>query len=337
MQPLKRLAAALATLAALSLASPAQALPPACEGQDLIAALSAAESAALEQAANAVPFPQGNLWRATRDGQTLTILGTYHLDDPRHAATIATVLPDLDAATRLLVEAGPEEEAQLMERVGRDTSLILLPDGQSLIDILPPDDWATLAAAMNTRGMPGFMAARFRPWYISVLLSVPACAMPTAAENNGLDKQLITLATERGLAIQALEPFDTAFRIFETMPMEAQIGMIRSSLALESQAEDQMATLAAAYFRQDSRILWEFLRRVTLALPGMTPEQVEADFAAMEDALMTRRNRAWIPVIEQAAAAGPVFVAFGALHLSGTDGVLNLLAQSGWHLERLPL
>jgi uncharacterized protein len=327
----------LALTAGIALPVAAFALPPACEGQDLIAALPTADRAALERAANAVPYPQGNLWRATRDGQTVTILGTYHLDDPRHADTIAAVLPDLEAATRLLVEAGPDEEAQLMEKVGRDTSLILLPDGQSLIDILPPDDWSTLAAAMNARGMPGFMAARFRPWYISVLLSVPACAIPSAAENNGLDKQLITLATDLGLPVQALEPFDTAFRIFETMPMDAQIGMIRSSLALETQAEDQMATLAAAYFRQDSRIIWEFLRRVTLALPGMTPEQVEAEFAAMEGALMNERNRAWIPVIETAAADGPLFVAFGALHLSGAQGVLNLLAQAGWQLERLPL
>lgn len=334
---MKRLAAALVALAALILPAPPARAVTGCEGQDMIAALPDTDRAALEAAARAVPYPQGNLWRATRDGMTVTLLGTYHLDDPRHAATMAAIGPDLDAATRLLVEAGPEEEAQLMQTVGRDTSLILLPDGQSLMDMLPPDDWATLAAAMSARGMPGFMAARFRPWYVSVLLSVPACALPAAAENNGLDKQLVAGAQERGLPVQALEPFDTAFRIFETMPMEAQLGMIRSSLALESQAEDQMATLAAAYFRQDSRIIWEFLRRVTLALPGMTPETVEAEFAAMEEALMNARNRAWIPVIEAAASEGPVFAAFGALHLSGDQGVLNLLDLAGWRLERLPL
>ncbi|QYK40780.1 MAG: TraB/GumN family protein [Paracoccaceae bacterium] len=327
----------LAATALLALALPAVAIGAECAGQDMIAALPADERAALERVAQAVPYPQGNLWRATRDGQTVTILGTYHLDDPRHAATVETVTPDLAAATRLLVEAGPDQEAELMEYVGRNTSLILLPDGQSLPDLLPPDDWETLSQAMRARGLPGFMAARFRPWYISVLLAVPPCAMPAATLGDGLDKRLIDIATARGLPVEALEPFDTAFRIFETMPMEAQIGMIRSSLALEPRAEDQMATLAAAYFRQDSRVIWEFLRRVTLDLPGQTPEAVEADFAAMEEALMNGRNRAWIPVIEAAAADGPVFVAFGALHLSGHEGVLALLDRGGWRLERLPL
>jgi uncharacterized protein YbaP (TraB family) len=57
----------------------------------------------------------------------------------------------------------------------------------------------------------------------------------------------------------------------------------------------------------------------------------------MEASLMTERNRAWIPVIEAAAAEGPVLAAFGALHLSGNDGVLALLERRGFTLERLDL
>ena len=34
---------------------------------------------------------------------------------------------------------------------------------------------------------------------------------------------------------------------------------------------------------------------------------------------------------------GPVFAAFGALHLSGKDGVLALLEREGFTLERLDL
>ena len=49
------------------------------------------------------------------------------------------------------------------------------------------------------------------------------------------------------------------------------------------------------------------------------------------------RNRAWIPVLTGAASKGPVFAAFGALHLSGQDGVLNLLQREGFTLEELKL
>ena len=84
-------------------------------------------------------------------------------------------------------------------------------------------------------------------------------------------------------------------------------------------------------------MIWEYSRWLTLQTPGMDPARVEGDFARMEASLMTERNRAWIPVIEAAAANGPVLAAFGALHLSGEDGVLALLEREGFTLERLDL
>jgi uncharacterized protein len=83
--------------------------------------------------------------------------------------------------------------------------------------------------------------------------------------------------------------------------------------------------------------VWEFLRDESYALPGYTRDQIDAEFAAMEEVLMSARNRAWIPVLTDAAAEGPVFAAFGALHLAGQDGVLNLLQREGFTLEELPL
>jgi hypothetical protein len=331
-----RLAACLAALFAL--VPPALATEsPVCAGQDLIAAMPPVEQAALRRAAEAVPYPRGNFWRATRARQEVVILGTYHLDDPRHDGLMATVGPRIDAATRLLVEAGPKEEAALMAHLARDTSLILAPEGPTLAETLPPQEWQQLAQAMRDRGIPPFMASRFRAWYVTVLLSVPPCALKAAAEGNGLDKRVVARAEAAGLPVGALEPYDTALKLFDGMEAEAQVALIRATLALEHQAEDQMATLSAAYFAGESRLIWEFSRQATLGLPGMTPEAVERDFAAMEEALMNARNRAWIPVIEAAAAEGAVFAAFGALHLSGDQGVLALLEGQGWRVEALPL
>lgn len=308
-----------------------------CAGADLIAALPEAERAAITAAAEAAPYPRGNLWRATRGDREVTLLGTYHLDDPRHDAILDTVGATLGGASVLLVEAGPEEEAALKSELARDPAFLLAPqDAPTLRETLTAEEWDVFGQALRNRGIPPFMAARFRPWYIAVLLSVPSCAMPAAAEGNGLDKRLMDMAVAGDVPIRALEPWDTAFRIFEAMPQAAQVDMIRTSLALEAQAEDQMATLATAYFAEDSRVIWEYMRLLSLGLPGATPEKVATEFAQMEEALMSARNRAWIPVIETATAEGPAFAAFGALHLSGREGVLALLERDGWTLERLP-
>ena len=84
------------------------------------------------------------------------------------------------------------------------------------------------------------------------------------------------------------------------------------------------------------------LRRRRQIVPGLgiTPGQIiarqgVADFGA---AMLADRNRAWLPVILDTLAGTdkPVIAAFGAAHLGGEDGVLNLLAQEGFTLTREP-
>ena len=324
----------LSFVTAVCLASPMAAQ---CVGTNLIAALPATDQAALRARADVQPFATGNYWQATRGDKVIHIIGTYHFDDPRHIATMTILAPILANAQTLLVEAGPEEEAALIARMSAEPGLMINTDGPTLPQILAPADWQRLSTALQDRGIPPFMAAKFRPWYLSMMLSVPPCEIATAATAKGLDGMLIDAATTQGLTIAALEPYDTIFGIFGAMPQADQLAMITSTLALEDKSTDMSITLADAYFAQEGRLIWEFTKQLTLQLPGYTPDQVEKDFAAMEQSLMKSRNRSWIPVITAAATKGPVLVAFGALHLSGDEGVLNLLADQGYKIERLPL
>ncbi|MBP9951009.1 MAG: TraB/GumN family protein [Cypionkella sp.] len=323
------------TLFALMLLT--QPLAAQCIGENLIAALPAAEQDALRAAAESVPHANGNYWRATRGDEVIHLIGTYHFDDPRHDATLATLQPVLKAAKSLLVEAGPEEEAAIKSRLAAEPDLMINTTGPTLPEMLSPQDWALLSAALRARGIPPFMAAKFRPWYISVLLAVPPCDMARAENTKGLDKLLIEDATYDGLPVHALEPYDTVFQIFDQMSPEDQMAMVTSALATESRSADFAITLADSYFAEEGRLIWEFMRYETLKLPGYTVERTDAELATMEQAMMTSRNRKWIPVIEEAATHGPVLVAFGALHLSGDAGVLSLLEREGFTVERLAL
>ncbi len=324
-----------ATLAALlCLSAPVQAE---CVGQNMIAALSPEDRAALDAMTAKSPYPSGNFWRATRGNQVVNLVGTYHFSDPRHAATMAALTPLITDATTVLVEAGPDEEKALQAHIAKDPSAMLIMSGPTLLEQLPPDDWKTLSDAMTARQIPPFMAAKFKPWYITVMLSIPPCAMAAAVQANGLDAMVIDAARAANLPVKALEPYDTVFSIFGALSNEDQLAMIKSTLAMEEFGPDFSVTLADTYFSQDSRLIWEFMRLQALALPGYTSEAVEAEFARMEEVLMSKRNRSWIPVIEAAAASGPIFAAFGALHLSGQDGVLALLERKGFALERLAI
>ncbi|WP_136645649.1 TraB/GumN family protein [Tabrizicola sp. YIM 78059] len=323
---------ALAALAFCLLATP---LLAQCNGRNLFEEMPPEKVAALTAAADAVPFPRGNLWRATRGQEVITIAGTYHFDDPRHAPTLAAIRPAIESATTVLVEAGPEEQRALQDLIAREPGRMMITDGPSLLEQLPPDVWSDLSAALALRGIPGFMAAKLQPWYVAVLLSMPPCAVAQMKDPKGLDGMVIETAAAAGVPVRGLEPFDTVFSIFDAMNHDEMVAMIQSTLAVDDRSEDYHATLADSYFAGESRIIWEYMRDVSYGLPGYTREEVDADFARMEELLMNSRNRRWISVLTAAAAEGPVFAAFGALHLSGEEGVLNLLQREGFTVEQL--
>lgn len=308
-----------------------------CFGLNMLDTMPAAERALIENAARAVPYPSGNFWTATKGTAKLTLVGTYHLGDPRHTPVVQALTPVIAGSAGLLVEGGPEEEKALMDHMAANPGVMTITEGPTLLEFLPADLWKDLSTAMSERGIPGFMAAKFQPWYVSILLAVPPCAMSEMAAKNGLDQQLIDAALAANVPVKALEPYDTLFTLFEGLSQEEQIGMIEQSLAMEPMVVDYSVTMADAYFDGDARVIWELTRHTSYQLEGYTRERVDAELAKMEDVMMVQRNRAWIPVIEEAAKAGPLVVAFGALHLSGEDGVLKLLVDAGWTIEPLAL
>ena len=327
----------LALAARLTLILPVLAAPAfaQCSGANLFDEMTPDRQAEIRAMAAAHPYPDGNFWIASRGDQRMTILGTYHFDDPRHAPALEAAAPLIADASALLVEAGPEEEKALMKAMGDDPSLMFITTGPTLLEMLPADTWKRLSQALEARGIPGLFAAKFQPWYATMVLAIPPCAMAaaTAQQPKGLDGMLIDTALALEVPVRALEPHDTIFQIFGSLSAQQEIDMIESSLVMESRSEDFSATLADLYFNGESRLIWEMMRVISYDMPGYTPEAVDAEMAVMEDVLMEKRNRAWIPVIEQAALEGPLVVAFGALHLSGDAGVLNLLEQQGWALE----
>ena len=197
-----------------------------CVGENLIAALPAEDRAWIRDRAEAVPYHQGILWRAEKGDAWISIVGTYHFDHAMHPDTVARLQPDLAAADRLLVEMGPEEEAQLQAAMLSDPTLIMDPTGPTLPERLSEPQWQEVSAAMEARGVPAVMASRMRPWYLAMLMGFSPCAMQQLTQEsallNGLDKRLMAEAGTIGLPIEALEPWDTVIQMFGNLtPQEA--------------------------------------------------------------------------------------------------------------------
>ncbi len=106
------------------------------------------------------------------------------------------------------------------------------------------------------------------------------------------------------------------------------------TLAWPGDADDMSYTIRERYLQQQVALMWEFSRLVTLKYGGPTAEE---DFARLEQIFLTDRNTGWVDKLLAEAPGQDVVVAVGAGHLPGEIGLLHLLEQEGFKIERLPL
>ncbi|GGL75352.1 TraB/GumN family protein [Wenxinia marina] len=322
------LAAALTTL--LPLTAAAQ-----CDAPSYMDRLSAADRAALEADAAAMPYGRGLAWEATRGDDRLAIVGTLHIADPRHDPLAEQFTAEIAEADLLMVEITAEDEDLMTRAMAERPSMLYYTDGPALPGRLEPELWDRVQDAVDERGIPAFMAAKFRPWSLMVTLSIPPCAMEAAADRDGgLDYRLRDAAAAAGVPQVSLEPYDTLVQIMDEAGEETEIALLEASLmSADIQAELFTATVDN-YFAGRIAETWLLSQYVPL------PEQDEAETQRLNDLmtemLLTRRNQAWVPVIEAAARENDrIVVAAGAAHMAGEDGLLRLLEQSGWTIRPL--
>ncbi|WP_224826607.1 TraB/GumN family protein [Cognatishimia sp. MH4019] len=310
-----------------------------CEGASVLDSLSAPQQAELEQTVAQTPFPKGLLWRAEKGDTVLHLIGTMHIYDPRLDPILARIQPLIPAADLILLETTKSAEAQMQSDMASRPELLFITEGPTLPDLLPEPIWQTLANQARARQIPAFMAAKFQPWYLSLMLAVPPCAMEAMVSGQrGLDHMIMDQAEIAGVPTQALEPYDTLFTLFGQEPMAEQIEMLQATIAMNRDADALFATLLATYFAEQHVKAWHISRLAAYDMPGVSPDAIDAMFTEMEDVLLIRRNRNWMPVIAEATRQhDTLMIAMGAAHLGGRDGVLNLLAQDGYTLTRLPL
>ncbi|KQB96366.1 hypothetical protein AL073_10265 [Loktanella sp. 1ANDIMAR09] len=322
-----------ATLLLSCIAFPAAAV---CVGDSYLDQLTPQQEAQLSAAVADMPYSEGLIWTATKGTTEITVVGTMHIYDPRLGALRAQLAERVATADLVLLEATPKEEAQLEELITREPDRLFLVDGPTLPELVDEETWQLILAAAGERGIPSFMAAKMQPWYLSMTLAVPSCAMADMmAGARGLDQMIIEDAQAAGVPMQAVEPYTTLFDLFGDDNMDEQISMLRISMLVPELQQQMFVSMLDSYFAEEIGQLWELSRLAMSDVPGMDPAAGNAMFDEMEESMLNIRNRNWIPVITDAAKGrDDIVVAVGAGHLIGEQGVLQLLENEGWTITR---
>jgi uncharacterized protein YbaP (TraB family) len=275
-------------------------------------------------AAEELRFGKGLLWQVAKDGQPVgQVFGTIHLADPEILALPAPVLDAFRAASSLAVEAVLDGDA--VKTLGM---AMALPPDRNLQDLVPADVFDLALAAAQPYGLQAVHLNRLKPWAVAMLITVPPDEI--LRRNAGqlpLDLWFVNEARAAGKPVHALETVMEQVDVFETLPAADQAAYLRTAAIDIAEKQRLMAAMKAAYLRRD-------LEAVRNATRQNMPDSDRPFAARLERGLLDTRNRHMAERMIAHFGDGNAFVAIGALHLPGDDGVLALLEQRGYTLTR---
>lgn len=318
-------------LVALLASGRAHAEAPVCTGSDMLAAMERQEPARFKQIeadAAATANGKGLLWKLEKPGrQPSWLYGTMHMTDTRVTTLPAAAQKAYDAAGTVVIETTDVlDKADMMAALAKEPDLMMFTDSTTLSSLLSPQDAALVDKALGERGFSLAAVAKMKPWMLSAMVALPACELArTAAGAPVLDVKLAQDAKAAGKRVEGLETAAGQLRAMASLPMAFHMKGLVETLKLGDRINDVNETMIVLYQHGDTGMFWPFFHE---ALPS--GEDDSADYAAFQDTMINGRNKVMVEHAEPILARGNVFMAVGALHLPGPEGLVEEFRRAGY-------
>ncbi|OWY40236.1 hypothetical protein CEK28_05775 [Xenophilus sp. AP218F] len=260
----------------------------------------------------------GPLFAFSKAGRTHYLYGTMHIGKPEYAVPDRALWRALQDSDALLVEIDPGERdtlTELLNQAQRNAAgqwRLLTEENRRIMRQLAPRE---VSAEQLRRFAPGLWLSQ---------LAVGEFRKSGLSPDYGRDMQLLSLARRQGRKVVALETARQQGELLLKLPAGALNDWVRQTRDWQGdQAEAYNQTLIQAWERGDLAALQAMIEQ-----PGY-----EKFGAWMQEVMLDRRNLAMAEGIERLASAQRVFVAVGALHLAGPQGLVRLLRQRGYAVK----
>jgi uncharacterized protein YbaP (TraB family) len=264
-------------------------------------------------------FDHGLLWKIERQGLEPSFLfGTMHSEDPQVVRLPAAVEQALVSSHGVSLEVVLDPESLLAMTGG-----FMLGDGSTLEAHIGAPLYRRTVAAVAAYGIPEIVLANMKPWAVAVTLMTP----PTRT-GLVLDLVLYQRAVADGKPVDGLETPLEQLSVFDGLSEQDQVTLLKDTLDNLPDIERMLDDVRDAYLARD-------LRRLVEASDASMRDSDPQLVARFTSRLITDRNRRMAERMQSRLHRGGWFIAVGALHLPGEEGVLQLLSHRGYRVTRV--
>lgn len=271
--------------------------------------------------------PRPLLWKVSDADNSVYLLGSFHLlraGDYPLAASTDRAFEDAESVVFELSPAEMDDPAlgQLMAAAARRE------DGKRLQDTVSADTWTRLEAWAGRRGVPLENLQGFDAWFVGLTISLTEMQLLGLDPKLGLDRHFAQRATAAGKRTEGLETGAQQIALFDELDPRLQQQSLEDVLLDAEEMEKNINRLHDLWRRGDAE-----------GMEAETNQRMRDEYPGLYARINRDRNLAWLPVLEKNLDRGgeddDVLVVVGALHLLGEDGLVHLLREAGYTVERL--
>ncbi len=289
--------------------------------------------AAIEKEARSFPFARGKLFKITSpSGQQSYLFGTLHLADPR-VTSFSSLVTKVLSASQVMVMETSEIGAALTRDKHRLRGALAAKHGRQPAKLLTPVEFSRFEAAFGHCQLDGVPARKLKSAAVALAFDRKRNKQDCATKSSApyADALLASLAQALNIPVIGLESLAEQLEIADGLPKDVDRDLLIATLSRAPYARDIEETEIQRYLKSETGELVAWMRSPD-AVPGITEAQTPRRFL---DRLVTRRNhricvRA-LPLLRNKR----VFMAIGAAHLPGPDGVAQLLVNKGFVVQAL--
>lgn len=261
----------------------------------------------------------GIVWKIEREGNLPSyVMGTVHSDDKRVLRlpkAVKTIFDQTSSFTaELKLEPSTMQQAAMM---------MFDLSGPGLESVIGSSRYQVIVPLMNEYGFNSIQLQKMKPWAVAVSLS-----MPKSRAGPILDTFLYQLAQTQNKNLYGLETVQEQISVFETLNRQQQI-------ALLDEAIQQHKNLAVVY----EELIEIYLQRNLTALEKASEKYMNMGDPSLTDKLnqtiLIERNYRMVRRMQARLKEGNSFIAVGALHLPGDEGILRLLQKQGYRVTAI--
>jgi uncharacterized protein YbaP (TraB family) len=268
--------------------------------------------------------PQPAMWVVRDADSTIYLLGTFHAVKPGTNWRTEKIDAAFEASDEIWTEVKDMTDAETQRQI---EALVLkhgLDPAHPLSSKLSPADADRLKALVKQYGFDAAATEMMRPWLVALTLGMAPAMGDGYEADQGADYVLEADAKAAHKAQKGFETAEQQIMIFADLSPEDELEFLLQSMRSPAESKETVDQLADAWVSGNTEAM-DKLMLITM----------KAEAPGLYDAVFARRNMAWS---RQLAAvmegAGTSFVAVGAGHLVGEDGVPALLADLGFEVER---